>query len=58
MEVTSGQYGKMMPFPLSSFYLSWRFRNTQRDLMRGAAPDTSPEQLELEVEIVMMLEVM
>ena len=50
MEVTSRQYGKMMTFPLSSLYLSWRYRATQRDLMRGAPPDSSLEQLGIEVE--------
>ena len=58
MEVTSRKYGKMMSFPLSSLFLSWKYRTTQRDLMRGAPPDTSLEQLGIEVSEGGVLEVM
>lgn len=49
MEVTSVQYGEMLQFPLSTLYLSWRYRTIQRMLMRGASPDTTLEQLGIEV---------
>jgi metaxin len=49
MEVTRGQYGKLMAFPLSTLYLSWRYRATQRAMMRGAPPETTLEQLGLEL---------
>jgi metaxin len=49
MEVTSIQYGQMLKFPLSTFYLSWRYRTIQRALMRGAPPDTTLEQLGIEL---------
>ena len=51
MEVTSRQYGKQLPFPLSTLYLSWRYRSIQQDLMRGAAPDMTREQLGIEVGV-------
>jgi metaxin len=50
MEVTSRRYGKMMSFPLSSLFLSWKYRTTQRDLMRGVPPDTTLEQLGIELQ--------
>lgn len=49
MDVTSVQYGKMLQFPLSTIYLSWRYRTIQRTLMRGASPDSTLEQLGIEV---------
>lgn len=51
MEVTSAQYAKMMKFPISTLYLSWRYRSTQRTLMRGAPPDTTLEQMGIEVQV-------
>ena len=49
MEGTSRVYGRMMNFPLSSLFLSWRYRTTQRALMKGAPPETTLEQLGIEV---------
>ena len=49
LDVTRLQYGEMLQFPLSTFYLSWRHRRAQRALMRGAPPDTTLEQQGTEV---------
>lgn len=49
VEVTRYQYGQMLSFPLSTFYLSWRHQSIQKFLMRGASLETTLEQQGAEV---------
>lgn len=52
VEVTRYQYGQMLSFPLSTFYLSWRHQSIQKFIMRGASLEVTLEQQGAEVEVV------
>lgn len=49
VEVTRYQYGQMLSFPLSTFYLSWRHQSIQKFIMRGASLEATLEQQGAEV---------